>query len=68
VLRRSLNTQLVMARVDRITTRPILGHTSETMTQRYAGIDEESKGETVARTRLKLVVAPGTTRNCSTPM
>ncbi|MFZ4580745.1 MAG: tyrosine-type recombinase/integrase, partial [Myxococcota bacterium] len=39
VLRRSLNTQLVLAGVDRITTRAILGHTSEAMTQRYAGVN-----------------------------
>ena len=45
VLRRSLNTNLVMAGVDRITTRAILGHTSEAMTQRYAGIGDEAKAD-----------------------
>jgi len=63
VLRRSLNTQLVMAGVDRITTRAILGHTSEAMTQRYAGISPEAKAEAVdkvkPRSRPKLVDGNG---------
>ncbi len=49
VLRRSVNTQLVLAGVDRITTRAILGHTSEAMTQRYAGIGMDAKKDAVSR-------------------
>ena len=54
MLRRSLNTQLVLAGVDRITTRAILGHTSEAMTQRYAGIGNDVKADAVDKVRPKL--------------
>ncbi len=47
VLRRSLNTQLVLQGVDRITLRSIMGHTSEAMTARYAGISVEAKADAV---------------------
>ena len=56
VLRRSLNTNLVMAGVDRITTRAILGHTSEAMTQRYAGIGDDAKKDAVSKAGPKLKV------------
>lgn len=57
VLRRSLNTQFVLAGVDRITTRAILGHTSEAMTQRYAGIGLEAKADAVLKLGSKLKLA-----------
>lgn len=49
VLRRGLNTALVLAGVDRLTTRAILGHTSEAMTQRYAGIGDAAKADAIGR-------------------
>ncbi len=55
VLRRSLNTQLVLAGVDRITTRAIMGHTSEEMTARYSGVSQAAKANAV-----KLLRAPTT--------
>jgi integrase len=58
VLRRSLNTALVHAGVDRITTRAIMGHTSEQMTERYAGIGAKEKADAVDKVqpRLSLVL------------
>lgn len=38
VLRRTFNTLLVRAGVDRITLRAMMGHTTEQMTERYAGV------------------------------
>ena len=49
VLRRSMNTALLRAGVDRITLRAMMGHTSETMTERYAGIDIDLKRAAVQR-------------------
>jgi integrase len=43
VLRRTFNTLLVRAGVDRIVLRSQMGHTSEQMTRRYAGVDIEDK-------------------------
>ncbi len=57
VLRRSLNTQLLAGGVDRITLRSIMGHTSEQMTQRYAGIGDAAKAQAVALIRPKAEVA-----------
>jgi len=68
VLRRSLNTNLVMAGVDRITTRALLGHTSEAMTQRYAGIGDEAKADAVLKAgprRKAVEPADGAPRNAS---
>lgn len=43
VLRRSVNTLGVLAGVDRITLRAMMGHTTEEMTQRYAGVPDAAK-------------------------
>ena len=43
VLRRSVNTLGVLAGVDRITLRAMMGHTSEEMTQRYSGVPDAAK-------------------------
>lgn len=43
VLRRTLNTLLVVQGEDRLVIRAQMGHTSEQMTKRYAGIRAESK-------------------------
>lgn len=43
VLRRTFNTLLVQAGVDRIVLRAQMGHTSEQMTARYSGISTEAK-------------------------
>lgn len=43
VLRRTFNTLLVAAGVDRIVQRSMLGHTSEQMTERYSGVRLEDK-------------------------
>ena len=51
VLRRTFNTLMVLAGVDRITLRSIMGHTSEAMTQRYAGVPDDKKAEAVQRLR-----------------
>lgn len=45
VLRRSLNTNLVAAGVPLITIQAILGHCSDAMTKRYAGISMDSKAK-----------------------
>ena len=47
VLRRTWNTLLLEARVDRITIRSMMGHTSEQMTERYAGIPDRQKRKAV---------------------
>lgn len=49
VLRRTWNTLLVAAGVDRIVVRSMLGHSSEEMTERYSGVRLERKKEAVAR-------------------
>jgi integrase len=49
VLRRTMNTLLVKAGVDRIILRAMMGHTSEAMTQRYAGVDLKDKHEAISR-------------------
>ena len=43
VLRRTFNTLLVLAGTDRIALRAIMGHTSEEMTRRYAGVNLDVK-------------------------
>ena len=43
VLRRTWNTLLVEARVDHITIRSILGHSSDQMTEHYAGVPADKK-------------------------
>lgn len=43
VLRRTLNTLLLAQGADRLVIRSQMGHTSEQMTKRYAGIRDESK-------------------------
>ena len=51
VLRRTMNTLMLAANVDRITLRAIMGHTSEAMTQRYAGIGDAAKADAISRIR-----------------
>lgn len=48
VLRRTFNTLLVRAGVDRIVVRSQMGHSSEEMTARYAGVPLEAKRAAVA--------------------
>lgn len=48
VLRRTWNTLLTAAGVDRIVVRSMLGHSSEQMTERYSGIRLERKQEAVS--------------------
>lgn len=48
VLRRSVNTLGVLAGVDRITLRAMMGHTTEEMTQRYAGVPDTAKDRAMA--------------------
>lgn len=43
VLRRTFNTLLVGAGIDRIVQRSMIGHTTEQMTERYAGVRLEAK-------------------------
>ena len=43
VLRRSFNTLMLLGDVDRIVLRSQMGHCSEEMTQRYAGVPVEAK-------------------------
>jgi integrase len=54
VLRRTYNTLMVTAGVDRVVLRSIMGHTSEQMTERYSGI-----GLDVKREAAKLVFGGG---------
>ena len=49
VLRRTFDTLLVSAGVDRIILRSMIGHSSEEMTERYAGVRIEDKREAVLR-------------------
>jgi integrase len=49
VLRRTFNTLMVHAGVDRIVLRSQMGHSSEEMTQRYAGVDVSAKAVAVGR-------------------
>jgi integrase len=49
VLRRTFNTLMVHAGVDRIVLRSQMGHCSEEMTQRYAGVSVEAKLAAVHR-------------------
>ena len=43
VLRRTFNTLLLASQVDQITIRAMMGHTSEAMTTRYAGVRMDTK-------------------------
>ena len=45
VFRRTFNTLLLQAQVDRITIRSMIGHSSEQMTEHYAGIPTQMKKE-----------------------
>ena len=54
VLRRTLNTLMVRDGVDRIVLRSIMGHCSEAMTARYAGVNSKDKRDAI------LKVFPGT--------
>ena len=47
VVRRTFNTLMLAAGVDRIVLRSQMGHCSEEMTERYAGVDPELKREAV---------------------
>lgn len=59
VLRRSLNTLMLAQGVDRITLRAIMGHTTEAMTQLYAGVGDDAKADAIVRVRPVLrVVQP----------
>ncbi|MBT9560995.1 MAG: tyrosine-type recombinase/integrase [Myxococcales bacterium] len=59
VLRRTVNTLLLLSGVDRIVIRSQLGHVSEQMTERYAGIGVDAKLDAVARmeARKRMVTA-----------
>ena len=58
VLRRSLNTLLLLEGVDRVTLRAILGHSSESMTQRYAGIGDAAKADAILKVGSAEPMAP----------
>ena len=47
VLRRTVNTLLVKAGVDRIILRAMMGHTSEAMTLRYSGVNLKDKQDAI---------------------
>ena len=49
VLRRTYNTLMVRAGVDRIVLRSQIGHVSEEMTARYMGVSDADKHEAVAK-------------------
>lgn len=49
VLRRTYNTLLLKAKADRIVLRSIVGHSSEAMTQRYAGVGMDAKRTAIDR-------------------
>ena len=49
VLRRTLNTLMIRDGVDRIILRSIMGHCSEAMTARYAGVDSKDKRDAILR-------------------
>lgn len=55
VLRRSFNTLLLSASVDRVVLRAMMGHSSEAMTERYSGVPQASKA---AALRVLESVAP----------
>ena len=61
VLRRSVNTLGVLAGVDRITLRAMMGHTTEEMTQRYAGVPDAAKDRAMAMIFGELLADLGTT-------
>jgi integrase len=50
VLRRTFNTLMVTAGIDRIVLRAMIGHVSETMTERYAGVPAGAKHAAVRQT------------------
>jgi len=52
VLRRTFNTLLMHAGVDRIVLRSQMGHSSEEMTMRYSGISVEAKQAAVGQLEL----------------
>ena len=54
VLRRSFNTNMVRAGVDRIVLRSIMGHTTEALTARYYGASEADKAGAVSRLPIDL--------------
>ena len=59
VMRRSLNTMMLAEGMDRMTLRSIMGHTSEPMTQRDAGVGDDAKADALVRVRPVLrVVKP----------
>jgi len=49
VLRRTVNSLLVKAGVDRIILRAMMGHTSEAMTLRYSGVNLKDKQDAIRR-------------------
>jgi integrase len=49
VLRRSFNSLLLAQATDRIVVRSMMGHTSEEMTERYAGVSDEQKRAAVIK-------------------
>ena len=49
VLRRTFNTLMMLSGTDRIALRAIMGHSSEEMTRRYAGINLDVKQAAVTR-------------------
>lgn len=49
VLRRTFNTLMLEAHVDRIVLRSIMGHSDESMTQRYAGVRPDLKLQAIDR-------------------
>jgi integrase len=49
VLRRTLNTMMIRDGVDRIVLRAIMGHCSEAMTARYAGVNSNDKRNAIVK-------------------
>lgn len=49
VLRRTYNTLMVRAGIDRIVLRAQIGHVSEEMTERYMGVSDQDKHDAVAK-------------------
>lgn len=49
VLRRTVNTLMLRAGVDRIVLRSVMGYVSEEMTARYAGVDHEDKKAAIVK-------------------
>ena len=58
MLRRTLNTLLALDGVDRLVLRSQMGHCSEQMTERYAGVRAEAKRDAVSRLESRALVAP----------